>query len=429
MMKQKMNSRISILPYCLLCLLIFSSASQLQAQLYFRATLQDNQDKTYRNLVQNTIQKNLKSDPDSTNEWGWMSAFTAMEVLQYKSPWVDARIADAANDLQFRSTDFQRAFLELIFTNYPNQFYEPAKLLLMQTQHPKVFAMCANYILHSDRRLEDINFLQVKTAQLISQFPGQPILTMLQYHLQEIEKPNPVPDLTALFSKSFLPGRNIIFSFQRKNRDYPGIVMVRDSRGNFVKDSSGTYFNVPQLARAITNLPSYLTNGNTPQGIYKMSGYDVSRAIFIGPTVNVQLRMPYETKAGDFYFKPSMPDSLFTLADYKNLLPPSLRGYLPLFESYYAGKAGRSEIIIHGSTLNADYYAEKIYYPLVPTMGCLTSYEQWDPKTGQRSESDQQKLINALIPIGGATGYAVVININDIEAPVQLADILPFLAQ
>src|SRR5690606_19376111 len=120
--------------------------------------------------------------------------------LQYKSAWVDERIAYAATDLQNRSVDFQRGYLELLYTNYPNQFYEPVKLLLMQTSHPKVFAMCANYILQSDRRIEDLNFLKVKTEQQLFANPDHPILNMLQYHLLDVQKPVSVPDISALFS-------------------------------------------------------------------------------------------------------------------------------------------------------------------------------------------------------------------------------------
>ena len=411
----------------LILFILFCSNVSSHAQLYFKSTLQANQDKTYQNLIQNTIHKNLKADPDSLTEWDWMGAFTALEVLQYKSPFVDSRIAVAVNDIQNRSETYQRALLELLFTNYPNLYYEPVKFLLIQTSHPKIFAMCANYILVSDKGLEDLNFLKVKTEQLLLKKSADPILKMLQYQLSQHGIAEAKPSLSAFFSKNFLPGQNVILSIQRKNRDYPGLILIRDGRGNFVKDSTGAYFNVPQLGRSITNLPAYLTNGNTPQGIYRMRGYDVSRSIFIGPTVNVQLSMPFECKASVFYQNDALPDSAFSLSTYQNLLPPSFRNYFPLFESYYAGKAGRSEIIIHGSTLNPDYYAGKPYYPLVPTMGCLTSYESWDPKTGQRKLSDQQKIINALIPIGGAKGYAVVIEINDEDKPVTLNDVLSFL--
>ncbi len=94
---------------------------------------------------------------------------------------------------------------------------------------------------------------------------------------------------------------------------------------------------------------------------------------------------------------------------------------MPLYESYYAGLAGRSEIIAHGTTIDPHYYAGKPYYPLTPTEGCLCTKEIWN---GKRISSDQQKLVNGLLKAGGANGYCVVIEIDDKNAPVTLNDVL-----
>lgn len=51
---------------------------------------------------------------------------------------------------------------------------------------------------------------------------------------------------------------------------------------------------IPQLARSISNLPYYLTNGNTPQGLYRITGTDISENKWIGPTTNIQMVMPFE---------------------------------------------------------------------------------------------------------------------------------------
>lgn len=406
---------------------IFSiCVSQTQAQLYFKNTLKANQEITHRNLVQNTINKNLAYPLTAESEEDWMSAFNALEVLQYKSSWVKTRIDSAADNMHLLSENFQRATLELLFTNYQNSYYQPVKLLLLQTQNPKIFAMCAEYILASDKALKDLNFLKVKTQQLQNTLIDDPLLQQLQYSLETKSGKITYPDLKPLFSKSFLSGKNIIYSFQRKNRDYPGLILIRDANGNLVKDSSGGIFNVPQLARSITNLPGYLTNGNTPQGIFSMQGNDVSRSIFIGPTVNIQMGMPYEISTQK-YFGYASSDSDWSINKYKNLLPAALQNYAPLYQSYYAGKAGRTDIIIHGSTLNPNYYSGKNYYPLTPTMGCLTSKEVWDENTGKRTYSDQQKIINAFIPLGFRNGYVVVIDINEEEKPVTLSDLAQYL--
>jgi hypothetical protein len=204
-------------------------------------------------------------------------------------------------------------------------------------------------------------------------------------------------------------------------------VIVRDSAGNFVKDAYGNVFSVPQLARSISNLPGYISNGNTPQGIFRMYGTDVSKSIFIGPTANIQLTMPFETGIQHFMNDSAITDSVWTEDWYKKLLPASWKNYFPFYETYYAGKAGRTEIIAHGTTVDPSYYRGQIYYPLTPTLGCLCTKEIWNEEDGTRKQSDQQKLIDALEKAGGADGYYIVIELNDEQRAVDINDILPLL--
>ncbi|RYY43627.1 MAG: hypothetical protein EOO06_19425, partial [Chitinophagaceae bacterium] len=299
----------------------------------------------YRNLVQQTINKNLAYPLVDSTEENWQDAFNAMEVLRYRSLWIDGRVQMAADQLLQQSNSFQRAALELLYANYPDTFYQPVKLLLLQTEDPKIFAMCANYVLQSKSGEHDLSFLAVKTQQKLGSYPGHPILLQLQYDIAQRKTAARRPSLNSLLQKSYLKGHTLLFSFQRKNRDYPGLVMVRDANGNFVRDSTGQYFAVPQLARSINNLPGYLSNGNTPEGLFRMKGYDVSRATFIGPTVNIQLTMPFEKSPKHFYADSSITDTSWNLNYYRNLLPNDWKEYFPIYQSYYAGKAGRTEII------------------------------------------------------------------------------------
>ncbi|MBK6381183.1 MAG: hypothetical protein IPF72_16505 [Chitinophagaceae bacterium] len=214
----------------------------------------------------------------------------------------------------------------------------------------------------------------------------------------------------------------MLFSFQRSNRNFPGLVMVRSKDGVFIKNSEGKYFTVPQLARSCSNMPGYITNGNTPQGIFKVFGFAVSQSSFIGPTTNIQMVLPYENSS-------DVADSVTRLLgdNYRYLLPPSWKNYYPVYEAYYAGKAGRSEIIAHGTTVNTAYYKKQLYYPLTPTQGCLCTKEIWSAVDGKRIESDQQRLVDAVKKAGGANGYCIVIEIDDQQKPVSIKDILPFL--
>jgi hypothetical protein len=288
--------------------------------------------------------------------------------------------------------------------------------------------MCAEYLLQQKNDQLIVNTIK---ESLDTKFAEQgilnPVLYMLQVHISEQKKNGTFLSknlFEKLFSNKFLPGETVMYSIQRKNRDYPGLVIIRQKNGNFISDSSGNIFNVPQLARSITNLPGYLTNGNTPQGIFVMHGFDVSMSSFIGPTANIQLSMPVETSIQNFFSDSTISDTVWNIDYYKKLIPEDLKNYLPLYYSYYAGLAGRTEIIAHGTTIDPNFYVNKSYFPLTPSLGCLCSKEIWN---GKRLESDQQKLVNALLKAGGANGYCVVIELDDKESAVTLEDLRPFL--
>ena len=149
----------------------------------------------------------------------------------------------------------------------------------------------------------------------------------------------------------------------------------------------------------------------------------------IGPTTNIQLLMPYETSPQNFFNEMGVSDSTWSEDVYKKLIPEPLKEYLPLYESFFASKAGRTEIIAHGTTVNPGYYITQPYYPLTPTEGCLCSKEIWSEVDGRRVESDQQKLVDALKRAGGANGYCIVIEIDDQQKPVSVNEILPYLKQ
>jgi len=348
--------------------------------------------------------------------------------LFYKSPFSDSRIQKAFEEIEGRSIEFQKALLELAYTNYPGLFSQQAKKLLGITEDPKVFAMCAEYLLQQKNDPLLINTIKESlNIKFADQGIINPVLYMLQLHIEEQNNNGTFLSkklFQELFSNKFLAGETVMYSLQRKNRDYPGLAIVRQKNGNFIYDSSGNIFNVPQLARSITNLPGYLTNGNTPQGIFVMHGFDVSMSSFIGPTANIQLSMPVETSIQHFLNDSIISDTVWNIDYYKKLIPEGLKNYLPLYYAYYAGLAGRTEIIAHGTTIDPNFYLNKPYFPLTPSLGCLCTKEIWN---GKRLESDQQKLVNALIRAGGANGYCIVIELDDKQAPVNINDILPFL--
>lgn len=378
-------------------------------------------------LIKWSILNNIKESlPDTDNQYDFQSAFWPMELILYKTDYVRERLAYAFTKADSCTTEFQRGLVEVSYTNWPDAFRKQVATLMKHTDSPAVFAICAEYLWRGGKHPEEKIAINALLKQKFEAMQDNPVLMMLKQRLDE-EAPPPLPSLTDIFSEQFAPGLTVMYSFQRNDRDYPGLAIVRKPDGQFVRDSSGKIFSIPQLARSITDLPFYLTNGNTPQGIFRMSGFAVSSSRFIGPTTNIQLSMPYEIKVDSFLISPAPNDTDWNLVSYKNLLPKSWQQYNPVYQSYYAGKCGRTAIIAHGTTIDQDYYKGQIYYPQTPSQGCLCAHEVWSPATGQRLESDQQKLDDAVRQAGNGIGYAVVIDLGDKKSPVKLEEILPYI--
>lgn len=410
-----------------LLILCSNALAQNDSSFYARNAVKAVRTKEYSNLINNSITKNLSRPLTDATEENWMDAFMAIELTTYRSAWVDSRIKQAFDSVEKRSVEFQRALLEMAYSNYHGKFIDVAERLMKKTSSPRIFAIAAEHYLAG---VQDPNAWN-NVIKYFSKRPDKDDQLAPYYGLLTglISGYSAKKDLAWLVSnlKTAVPGQVLLISFQRKNRNQPGLALVRDKNGNFIKNENGGIFSVPQLARSLSNLPFYLTNGNTPQGIFRMNGFDISKSMAIGPTTNIQLLMPYETSPQHFLNDPSVTDSVWTEDVYKKLIPESLKEYLPLYETFFASKAGRTEIIAHGTTVNPAYYLNQPYYPLTPTQGCLCTKELWSDQDGKRTLSDQQKLVDAIKKAGGANGYCIVIEIDDQQKPVSLNEVLAYL--
>jgi len=395
--------------------------------IYAPDAIKTNRTQQHRNIINNLINKNLSLQlTDSTEEF-WQDAFYALELINYKSMWVDGRISMAFDSIEKRSTGFQRSLLELAYSNYKGKFVQAAEILMQRTRVPKIFAMAAEYYITSVKDPGAWNKVVQYFSKRADKDDNVPVFYgLLTGLISGYADKESVPWLIRNVS-TIVPRQVLLISFQRKNRNFPGIAIIRDGSGNYIKDETGNVFSVPQLARSMSNLPFYLSRGNTPQGLFRMTGFDVSKSMAIGPTANIQLVMPYETTPQYFLKDYSFTDTAWTEDVYKRLLPENLKEYMPLLESFYASKAGRTEIIAHGTTINPNYYLNNPFYPISPTEGCLCTKEIWSDIDGRRIESDQQKLVNALKAAGGANGYCVVIELDDKQEAITLEEIRPFL--
>ena len=323
-------------------------------------------------------------------------AYWAMELMLYHPKGYEKIIPKQVRQLPSKDSSFQRAFLEMLYTLYPNQFASQVKTVWTQLANDKVKAMALEY-------------LAVKNI-----FPGIPTTDLFYnsayykiYTKRWKQKKTSLPLKKDFLASSFLPGQSVLCSFQSVNRDHPGYLMLRDENGKWITDKQGKPLRFPQLARSISNLPFYITNGNTPQGLYKITGFDTSDINWIGPSTNLQMLMPFENGPTHFFGT----DTAFMIV-YKKLLGPFSK-FNSLVESFEASQLGRSEIIAHGTTIDPAFYSKQPYYPNTPSMGCLCSPEWWNDK-GERIYSAQMDWINAMKKLSLPPVYLIVAEIKDL---------------
>lgn len=391
--------------------------------IYSPNTLKQQREEFKKNLYENSIFKNISYPLNDENEDKWMGAFWGIKISLFHNDVVLERLRIAAADYVNRSEEFRRNLLEVIYTVYTLEFVQEVENFLKWENSPKNFAMCVNYLLQSKVSSLSNDELHKILFSRFQEVLSHPILFMLFHKLSGTydESLGAIPSLRKLMTYDLIPGKTIIYSFQRKNRNYQGIAIIKKSDGTFLRTKNDSIFYVPQLARAISNLPGYLTNGNTPQGIFSIQGIDTSKNIFIGPSPNIQLVLPFEADLQTFFHNDKSGE--WSIKEYQTLLPEEWHYYLPIYEAFYAGKAGRNEIIAHGTTVDPSFYNGKAYYPNTPTLGCLSAIEIWSDKTGNLTRSDQIELVNAFLSTGVNEGYLFVIELDDKRENISIDEI------
>lgn len=345
-------------------------------------------------------------------------------VAQYNAGIDAARplLLQALPGLATRDAEFQRALLTAAHTLYPADAAPLLWPLLPQLTASKPFAIAAYTLLQADPGAAD------RLRELIpQQFPAwadDARLTALMLRLTPTAvAPPPLPELLAAPLREGFP---VIVSLQRPGRQAMGLALVRGADGRFVRGPGGALFAQPQLALARTGLPGTLTNGNTPQGIFTIVGAGTATNPNIGPTPYLHSKLPVEATPAEFEHAPTGPDAAWSDALYDSFLPPSWRQFAPIREAWLAGRAGRDDLLIHGTTINPAYYAGSPYYPGTPQQGCLVSNEDWHPATGQLLASRQLTLAQAYAAAGARAdlaGYLIVVDVPG-DGPVTPAQAL-----
>lgn len=358
---------------------------------------------------------------DSNTEEQYREACQAVSQFLIRSSKVQQGFDILFKQYHQLETATKRAFLEAVYAVYPASYQDQVNQLLQQETVPKLYAMQSVYL---NRAMTSRTLLlrdHLKTH--FNRFDTLPILLELDRYLTSHDQDvrSTLPSLQELFSYRKSQGIKTIYSFQRWDRDYPGLAVIQKADGSFERDATGRLLVFRQLARSASDLPYFITDGSTPQGIFSIQGTAVSRNNLIGPTPNIQLVMPFEADSV-YYHNPTDP-TIDPLTNYLSLLPASWRRYTPLTEAFYAGRIGRSEIIAHGTTIDPDYYKGMPFYPLTPTMGCLCAQENWNIFNGGILQSDQLNFVNAFLASPGDKGYLFVINLDNKKEAVLAEEV------
>ncbi len=407
--------------FLLFTVTLFSQNQINQAKLRSNYALANSRN-IFRENLNSQIEKTISTQLTRASEKAWISLFWEVGLQLYKTDKVYTAIKLASNYAPSGSIKFKRAIVEVIITLYPNDFAETVDKLYSTTTDPTLYSYLVNY--YSNKKLFSKTEYITETKNRFPRWERVPQLKFLIYNLEEDSLST--PPLKEILSNEFIEGKTIIYSLQRKDRRYPGITIIKKPNGEFVRDNNDSIFYVKQLALSVSNLPGYLSQGNTPQGIFSVVGFYNSPTPSIGPTAAVLTRIPYEVPIKLWYHN-TVSKSYWDIKDYRNLLPKSWQDYLPIYESFYAGKTGRRKIVMHGSVDDLSFYDTLPYFPLTPSKGCLTTTEIWSDSTGKNISSDQVKLMNAFFSTKQLKGFLIVIDIDNKKEAVTIEEVLPFI--
>lgn len=418
----------TVLTWLVLGLYSFSVAQSRRDEIYSDFVLYNKRQLLYKDLHENVIGKAFKMKLDSNTEHKYEAACRAITQFMLDKDITQQGLTQLFVQYDQLKYDTKRAMLEAVYGVYPSQYIQSIQYLLSKETHPVLFTMAAAYSLRYDTSKTNINAIRYRLYEQFPTYSNTPILAELAKHLNNHNKFKALTnsDIVELFLHQQLVKRKVVYSFQRHNRDYPGLAIIQNANGSFMRYSDGRLMVFEQLARSASDMPYFIPDGNTPQGIYSIQGTATTYNKLIGPTPNLQLVLPFERRWTNYFH---LPDTVVfntshdALEAYMQLLPPTWKNYTAITEAFYAGKIGRNSIIAHGTTIDPEYFKNKTYYPLTPTMGCLCAKELWNVSNGRLLESHQYSLVNAFTASPGSRGFLYVIDVDDQRKAVSRGEV------
>src|SRR5271154_6379433 len=255
-----------------LLFLNYSFSQPKREDIYTDVVLYQKRTELEKDLRERVIEKTFSTSLDSNSEYKYETACEAISQFQFASPAVEQGFANLFEHYDSLEYETKKSFLEAVYAVQPKKYFSEIQTILQKESNPKLFAICAVYLYRYDPSINNSNGIKIN---LVEKFPGydtinilQELVNYLSYHNEQTH--HSTPDIVQLFRYQKTTGQKIIYSFQRWNRDYPGIAVIQNANGNFVKDADGKLLIFQQLARSGSNLPYFITNGSTPQGVYSI---------------------------------------------------------------------------------------------------------------------------------------------------------------
>ena len=221
------------------------------------------------------------------------------------------------------------------------------------------------------------------------------------------------PDL-----KNYLDGKYEggikLYMFCRTQREFPCLMLAKDSNDRIVTNDDGTIWHQPALASSASNIPSHIRNGNTPAGIHHLDG--------VMPAADQQISFG-KFRRLILNFTPKSNQEALT----RSLLPTDAEAWW--MPAIIARNVGRSLLRIHGTgKMNTDPSGP--WFPFMRTSGCVAQRENTYDGVEYR---DQDHLLNTLMTAQGLEprfenhpklkGLFYIIDVDDKGAPVTLQDL------